>query len=284
MNSTLLAPNVSVDLRPLDNDRSISFSQLDCQWGGAYLLDDGLKMTEQESFPVSTDVVVGGNDISLTCLYGTMVDPDAGKNAMGERSNNGVQFSDFFYTRANSSLSCNSSPSSNTSILSENMAIDTTQFAESPTPKTKRTTIKKCGQPRKTQPAANAAAAPKPDAGAKSRRRASTRNDVDASGEDDPKALRVREKNRIAADKCRSRRRQEEDKLKSKHEDLEQEHRRLSEALSELVTEKLLLKNMLTTHSSCDCRLIQDYLKESASEWVAKKLRASASPSEPRPS
>lgn len=84
--------------------------------------------------------------------------------------------------------------------------------------------------------------------------------------------------NRIAADKCRLRRRNEEDKLKSKHDDLEQDRRRLSVALSELTAETYLLKNMLMEHGSCDCRLIQDYLKESASEWVAKRLKVSAAP------
>ncbi len=283
MNSTLLAPSVPVDLRPHENDRPISFNQLGCQWGGAYLLDDGLKIKEHESFSVSTDVVFGGNDISLTCLDGTMDDPVAGEYVMGESSNNGMHFSDPFYTRTNSSPMCNLSLSSINSIPSESMAIDNTQSSESPSQKTKPTTIKKRGRPRKTRPAANAAAVSKSDAGTKSRRRASTRSDFESSGADDPKALRVREKNRVAANKCRSRRRQEEDKLKSKYEDLEQEHRRLLKALLELVAESLLLKNMLTAHGSCDCRLIQDYL-ESASEWVAKKLKASASPSEPSPS
>ncbi|KAL3952878.1 hypothetical protein ACCO45_012821 [Purpureocillium lilacinum] len=263
MNSTLLAPSVPVDLRPHENDRPISFNQLGCQWGGAYLLDDGLKIKEHESFPVSTDVVFGGNDISLTCLDGTMDDPVAGEYVMGESSNNGMHFSDPFYTRTNSSPMCN------LSLIA--LAEDETDYDQ------------KRGRPRKTRPAANAAAVSKSDAGTKSRRRASTRSDFESSGADDPKALRVREKNRVAANKCRSRRRQEEDKLKSKYEDLEQEHRRLLKALLELVAESLLLKNMLTAHGSCDCRLIQDYL-ESASEWVAKKLKASASPSEPSPS
>lgn len=54
-------------------------------------------------------------------------------------------------------------------------------------------------------------------------------------------------------------------------------HRRLLGTLSELMAETFVLKNMLMEHGSCDCRLIQDYLKESASEWVAKKLKTSTS-------
>ncbi len=57
-----------------------------------------------------------------------------------------------------------------------------------------------------------------------------------------------------------------EDKLSSKHESLEQEHRGISEALSELIAEACFLKNMFMAHGSCDCQLIQD---ESALDWVA---------------
>ncbi|KAJ6438040.1 bZIP transcription factor domain-containing protein [Purpureocillium lavendulum] len=88
---------------------------------------------------------------------------------------------------------------------------------------------------------------------------------------DDPKTMRVRRKNRIAADKCRSRRRLEEDALKSKHECLEKEYRGLSHAAVDLVAEIQVLKNMLLEHGNCDCHLIQDYLKEAASAWVTKK-------------
>ncbi|GJN72476.1 hypothetical protein PLICBS_006549 [Purpureocillium lilacinum] len=208
-----------------------------------------------------------------------MADLEASKYGTGERSNDGMQFRELSYTRTNSGSMGNSSPNSNSSIRPVGMAIDTAQCSESPLPRTKPTTIKKRGRPRKAHLAANAAVVSKSDAGAKSRRRTSTSSDAEASSADGPKALRVREKNRIAADKRRSRRRQEEDKLKSKHEDLEIQHRRLSAALSELMSETYLLKNMLMAHGSCDCRLIQDYLKESESalEWVAKKLGVSLS-------
>ncbi len=239
-------------------------------------------MKEQDSLPLSTDVF-GGNDY-LTCLDGPMADLDAGRNAMDERSNNGTQFSDLFRTQMDTSPMDRSSPSSNSSVLAQNGAIDATRPSEPLSPETKPTTINKRGRSRKTQPAAVATAVSQSDAGTKSRRRPGTRGDAEASGAEHAKTLRVREKNRIAAYKCRSRRRQEEGKLKSKHENLEQEHRRLSEAVSELMAETYLLKNMLMAHGSCDCRLIQDYLKESASDWVAKKLKASASPSAASPS
>ncbi|PWI65210.1 hypothetical protein PCL_07260 [Purpureocillium lilacinum] len=274
MNSTLLAPSDPLDVRPHDSDKPISFNQLGCQWNGGSP-DNGLMMKEQDSLPLST-AVFGCNDY-LTCLDGPMADLDAGRNAMGERSNNVTQFSDLFRTQMDISPTDRSSPSSNSSVLAQDVAIDAIRPSESLPPKTKPTTIKKRGRPRKTQPAAVATAVSKSEAGTKSRRPApGTRSDAEASGAEHAKALRVREKNRIAAYNCRSRRRQEEDKLKAKHEVLEQEHRRLLEALSDQMAETYLLKNMLMAHGSCDCRLIQDYLKESAADWVAKKLKASA--------
>ena len=156
------------------------------------------------------------------------------------------------------------------------MAIDTSQSFDPPSPRAKPIPVKKRGCPRKTQQAAGSANVDG-DSNTRTSRRTRTRSAADTSGGEDPKSVRVREKNRIAADKCRSRRRQEEDKLKSRHDDLEQEHRRLLGELSELMSETFVLKNMLMEHGSCDCRLIQDYLKESASEWVAKKLKTSTS-------
>ncbi|KAJ6439029.1 Piwi, PAZ and DUF1785 domain protein [Purpureocillium lavendulum] len=268
MNSTVWAPSDPFDLRSRDSDNPMSSNQLGCQWGGAYSLDNDLVMKEHESFPVSTGVF-GDNDFSFTCLDGTMADLDTAKYALGERSNDGMQFREVSYTRTNSSPMGSSSPSSKSSTLPENVAVDTSQSSESLSPKTKPNTIKKRGRPRKGHPPANAAVVSTSDAGITSRRRISARSNPEASGADDPKALRVREKNRIAADKCRLQRRQEEDKLKSRHEDAEQEHRRLSGAVSELVAETYLLKNMLTAHGNCDCQLIQDYLKD---EFLMFKL------------
>ncbi|KAK4074667.1 transcriptional regulator family: bZIP [Purpureocillium lilacinum] len=109
-------------------------------------------------------------------------------------------------------------------------------------------------------------------------RRTAAQKDADVAGSEDPRARSIREKNRIAADKCRSRRRLEEEKLKHRHEILEEENHRLLAGISDLMAETYVLKNMLTEHGSCDCRLIHKYMAESASEWVAKKLGTSYSP------
>ncbi|KAL3952776.1 hypothetical protein ACCO45_012719 [Purpureocillium lilacinum] len=256
MDSTLMVSSYPFELRTLNGEKSLASNQLAGQWGGTYSLNDGLMAKEQESLLPSAGIF-GGNDFSLRCIDGTMADLNVGRSIRPVLRPNGQ---------------CsprNSSPGSISSSLPEEMALDSSQSSDPPSPRTKPTPGKKRGRPRKTQAAASTANVDG-DINTRTSRLTNARSVADASGGEDPKTVRVREKNRIAADKCRSRRRQEEGKLKSCHEDLEQEHRRLSAALSELMAETFVLKNMLMEHGSCDCRLIQDYLKDSASEWVAK--------------
>ncbi|KAL3965713.1 hypothetical protein ACCO45_000021 [Purpureocillium lilacinum] len=264
MDSTLMVSSYPFELRALNGENLLASNQLAGQWGDTYSLNDGLMAREQESLPPR----------------------DHGRprrwQVWHEHEHVWQPYEQYAAVRPvlrpNGQCSPrNSSPSSINSSLPEEMALDSSQSSDPPSPRTKPTPGKKRGRPRKTQATASNANA---DGGINTwtSRQSSTRSAADASGGEDPKAVRVREKNRIAADKCRSRRRQEEDKLKSRHDYLEQEHRRLLGALSELMAETFVLKNMLMEHGSCDCRLIQDYLKESASEWVAKKLKTSISP------
>ncbi|GJN76061.1 hypothetical protein PLICBS_010172 [Purpureocillium lilacinum] len=280
MDSTLMVSSYPFELRALNGENSLASNQLASQWGGTYSLSDGLMAREQESLPPSAGIF-GGNDVSLRCMDGTMAGLDAGRcgtstSTCGDTMSS-TQLSDPFYAQTARAPPRNSSPGSISSSLPEEMGLDSSQSSDPPSPRTKPTPSKKRGRPRKTQATASTAIV---DGGINTRisRQTSARSAADASGGEDPKAVRVREKNRIAADNCRSRRRQEKDKFKSRHDYLEQEHRRLLGALSELMAETFVLKNMLMEHGSCDCRLIQDYLKESESEWVAKKLKTSISP------
>ncbi|GJN78646.1 hypothetical protein PLIIFM63780_002155 [Purpureocillium lilacinum] len=277
MNSTLMVAG-SFDLRPFNGGNLLVSRQLDSQWGGTFPSDSGFVMKEPENLPASTDIFE--DDLSMSCIDGTMADMDARMSATDDGSNSGMQFRDPFYSRTTSSSMTMSNPSSDgiNSNLSGDMAVYTTAFTESPSPKTKSSTMKKRGRPRKARPASTTTATSKADPTTGSKRRTSTKSEAESSGGDDLSTVCAREKNRISADKCRSRRRKGEDKLRSKHEDLEQEHRRLSGALSELMAETYVLKNMLMGHGSCDCRLIQVYLKESASERIAKRLKAPTSP------
>lgn len=109
----------------------------------------------------------------------------------------------------------------------------------------------------------------------KPKQQCGTKGDAEHSCSANQRISRRRERNRIAADKCRSRRRQEENKLKSKREDLETENQQLSRMLFDLMAETYDLKNMLTAHGHCDCTLIQQYLQEAAINWLVGKMERS---------
>ncbi|KAM0263553.1 hypothetical protein ACHAQJ_001172 [Trichoderma viride] len=86
--------------------------------------------------------------------------------------------------------------------------------------------------------------------------------------EQEASRARIREKNRVAADKCRGRQRIAVDKLSSKHDELEDQNRQLAQMMKDLVAERIVLKNMLLEHGNCGCELIENYLRESAVRWV----------------
>ncbi|PTB39304.1 uncharacterized protein TrAFT101_007898 [Trichoderma asperellum] len=86
--------------------------------------------------------------------------------------------------------------------------------------------------------------------------------------EQEASRMRIREKNRIAADKCRGRQRIAMERLNLKHDSLEYENQQLSKMLKDLVAERIVLKNMLLEHGNCGCELIENYLRESAVRWV----------------
>lgn len=97
---------------------------------------------------------------------------------------------------------------------------------------------------------------------AKRPRRAKTTEEQAAS------RVRIREKNRIAADKCRGRQRIAMERLNTKHDSLEYENQQLTKMAKDLIAERIVLKNMLLEHGNCGCELIENYLRESAMRWV----------------
>ncbi|KOS19428.1 Transcription factor atf21 [Escovopsis weberi] len=84
------------------------------------------------------------------------------------------------------------------------------------------------------------------------------------------KRSRIREKNRIAACKCRRKQRKAVSKLTSTHEGLEDLNRQLCGQVSELEAEAYVLKNMLMAHGNCGCEMIQQYFKDAAASLVQK--------------
>ncbi|RYO85900.1 hypothetical protein DL766_003968 [Monosporascus sp. MC13-8B] len=78
------------------------------------------------------------------------------------------------------------------------------------------------------------------------------------------RALTHRERNRIAAHKCRQKNRQNVEELQQQERDLAQQNRYLNAHLNHLKEEVLGLRNEILNHGNCDCELIQHYIAESA--------------------
>jgi hypothetical protein len=78
----------------------------------------------------------------------------------------------------------------------------------------------------------------------------------------------VLERNRLAANKFRSRKRDETRELVSDERDLEDNYKRLSECHKELRDEVLRLKTLLLEHTHCDCELIRAYINRESQRIV----------------
>ncbi|KAF2745490.1 hypothetical protein M011DRAFT_137593 [Sporormia fimetaria CBS 119925] len=72
------------------------------------------------------------------------------------------------------------------------------------------------------------------------------------------------EKNRVAAHKCRQRRKEYIANLENRSRDLSTNNRVLKESVATLRDEVLSLKNILLEHAGCGCWAIDEYLKKSA--------------------
>ena len=75
---------------------------------------------------------------------------------------------------------------------------------------------------------------------------------------------RALERNRIAAKKCRVRKREEASALASREQALEDQNQYLYTRYKSLSTEIYLLKTELLRHTNCNCTLIQEYITNEA--------------------
>jgi hypothetical protein len=83
-------------------------------------------------------------------------------------------------------------------------------------------------------------------------------NDNDLPG--NTRRRKTLERNRVAAKKCRVRKRDEASALAYREHSVEDQNRYLSLCFSSLSTEIYLLKTELLRHTHCDCTLIQEYI------------------------
>lgn len=79
---------------------------------------------------------------------------------------------------------------------------------------------------------------------------------------------RVQERNRVASNKFRTKKREDAKKLKTDEEDMERVNRDLSSCVADLTQEVYQLKMRLLQHTDCDCALIQNYIASEAQRYI----------------
>ena len=84
----------------------------------------------------------------------------------------------------------------------------------------------------------------------------------------DPQRRKVLERNRIAATRCRIRKRDEALRLASCEQAMEDQNRQLSACFDSLRAEIYTLKTQLLQHADCGCLLIQEYIANEAKKSV----------------
>ncbi|KAJ4122929.1 hypothetical protein NW768_009919 [Fusarium equiseti] len=136
---------------------------------------------------------------------------------------------------------------------------------------TRRASTKKTS---KTEPVAPPQ---KPKRGSKSKASAKLKQQHDLEDEDvefDPEEQydthnkKIQERNRIASNKFRVKKREDAIKLRADEEDMERANRDLTNCVSELTLQVYELKMKLLQHTDCDCTLIQDYIGTEAQRYI----------------
>jgi hypothetical protein len=84
----------------------------------------------------------------------------------------------------------------------------------------------------------------------------------------DKHSRRVQERNRVASNKFRVKKREDAKRLKADEEDMERINRDLSTCVADLTLEVYQLKIRLLQHTDCDCSLIQSYIANEANRYV----------------
>ncbi|KAH7154695.1 hypothetical protein DER46DRAFT_561969 [Fusarium sp. MPI-SDFR-AT-0072] len=92
----------------------------------------------------------------------------------------------------------------------------------------------------------------------------------------DPRRRRVLERNRIAANKCRLRKRDEALALASREEAMQDQNRYLMTLFDSLTFEIYYLKTQLLQHTDCNCVLIQKYIANEAKKTMDGMLACSS--------
>ncbi|KAF4943918.1 hypothetical protein FGADI_13089 [Fusarium gaditjirri] len=79
---------------------------------------------------------------------------------------------------------------------------------------------------------------------------------------------KLQERNRVASNKFRAKKREDVEKLRADKENMEQTNRKLSSSISDLTQQVHELKMKLLQHTDCNCRLIQEYIANEANQYI----------------
>ncbi|KAH6961771.1 hypothetical protein BKA56DRAFT_637276 [Ilyonectria sp. MPI-CAGE-AT-0026] len=115
---------------------------------------------------------------------------------------------------------------------------------------------------------------PKEPARARRKQKGESNDDEDLPR--DPQRPLILERNRIAATKCRLRKRDEASALASREQAMEEKNRYLSTCFDQLTAEIYHLKTQLLRHTDCNCVLIQKYIANEARKSVDGLLSCSS--------
>jgi hypothetical protein len=111
--------------------------------------------------------------------------------------------------------------------------------------------------------------------------KATTTNLSSPKYENDDYTKKVQDRNRIASNKFRAKKKEEERKLESEEEDMERINRDLSTCVTDLTLQVHDLKMKLLQHTDSDCALIQEYIANEAHRYI-QDLRDERQPHQPR--
>ncbi|KAH6970825.1 hypothetical protein BKA56DRAFT_495693 [Ilyonectria sp. MPI-CAGE-AT-0026] len=115
-----------------------------------------------------------------------------------------------------------------------------------------------------------------PKESTRARRTQKEESDEDEELPKDPRRRRILERNRVAATKCRLRKRDEASALASREQAMEDQNRYLSTSFDQLTAEIYHLKTQLLRHTDCNCVLIQKYIANEARKSVDGLLSCSS--------
>jgi hypothetical protein len=95
-------------------------------------------------------------------------------------------------------------------------------------------------------------------------------SETNAKANEDVKRNKFLERNRVAASKCRQKKKEWTGNLEGRARELQQDKAQLSVMVSSLKDEMIFLKGELLKHTDCDCAKIRQYLNREATNFASK--------------